>query len=130
MKAGYCDKCGAYCLEGNEGDSGLLCPKCADWTETPLGESAPTTRCDDANIPLELQRRLLKASFYDTMVWLQSAMDDDDFISAIEEMAMARLEHNHPKYGSTMYTWDEPRRRRAMMEELADLFVFASSGEY
>lgn len=93
----------------------------------PIGESEPTERDDSVNIPLPHQKRLLKATFYDTTLWLQELLEDDDFMQDLEKMAEARMEQSHPKWGSTMFAWDSPRRWRAIMEELADVFVYKSS---
>lgn len=95
--------------------------------QAPIGESEPTERCDEVNIPLPLQKKLLHSSFYNTLQWLVELLDDDDFVCDLEEMAEARMEQAHPKWGSTMYTWDEHRRFRAIMEELADVMVYKSS---
>lgn len=93
----------------------------------PIGVSATTVRNDEVNVPLELQRKLLRSTFYDTACWLVELLDDEDFVDDLEEMALARLTEAHPRWGSTMYGWDDTRRFRAIMEELADVFVYKSS---
>lgn len=141
----YCHKCEAY-INGKPRthDGNSYCQKCYEAlyvaeesvftpelveraVVAPIGKSAPTTRCDDVCIPLDLQKRLLKTSFYYTLQWLEELLDDEDFVDDLEQMALARLEEAHPKWGSTMYTWNDSRRFRAIMEELADVFVYKSS---
>lgn len=95
--------------------------------QAPIGESEPTERDDSVNIPLALQKKLLHATFYDTMLWLQELLEDDDFMQDIEKMCEARLEQAHPKWGSTMYGWTSERRLRAIMEEFSDIFNYKSS---
>ena len=132
----YCKGCSRQMLErlDKEVDEAVAEAAKAEGAElretTPIGVSEPTTRCDGVNIPLELQKKLLHATFYDTTLWLQNMLEDDDFMVDLEKMAQARLEKAHPKWGSTMYTWDHTRRFRAIMEELADVFGYASSGEH
>jgi len=129
----YCSKCGGFDMGIKEHDGNYYCRKCHDDLFTtepvsyPIGESQRVQVCDDVRIPLALQKRLLVGSFYDTVLWLQEILEDDDFVRDLEEMALARLEQNYPKYGSTMYSWDHSKNFRAIMEELADVFVYKSA---
>lgn len=81
------------------------------------------------NVPYAVQRRLLYATFDETVEWMREMLKDNEFLDEVEEMAAKRLAEGYEKYGSKMYSWDSETRDRNILEELADAFVYKSSGD-
>lgn len=134
MSDNYCVKCEAYAMYPTTYAGKQYCPQCYTKLRireveepAPIGESQPVEIDCSANVPLALQKKLLRSTFYDTVLWLQEMLEDDDFMADLEEMAEARLEQGYKRFGSTMYGWNDERRFRAIMEELADIFVYRCS---
>lgn len=83
----------------------------------------------EVNVPYAVQRRLLYATFDETVEWMREMLKNNEFLDEVEEMAAKRLAEGYEKYGSKMYSWDSETRDRNILEELADAFVYKSSGD-
>ena len=140
MSGRYCCECGAYADFPIYYEGGSYCQRCAskivdededfepDFTTViPLGTSQSIEVDCSVNVPLNIQKHLLRYTFFDTAEWLKEKLDDEDFLMELEEMANARLKRGYEQYGSTMYAWSTDKRLRAVMEELADVMVYRSS---
>ena len=83
----------------------------------------PTT---PASIPLQTQLWL-----FDQMADLAACELSELFMShsdEILEMARIRMAAGYASYGSRMFGWPPERRRRELLEELADAIVYFCSG--
>lgn len=132
----YCCVCDAYDVNPIIHEGKSYCRRCAtkyvpeDQSEDEHGTERRIAE-SHVNVPFELQQRLLDMTFFSTLHWLLCELDNNDnFAEEIEELAEKRLAEGYGHYGSKMYGWDEETRRRNIMEELADMFVYASSGRF
>ncbi len=80
------------------------------------------------SVPLSIQQRLLEVTFKDTAEWIRSLLGDKDFLGVVRDLAERRLVSGYNRYGSNMYKWDKKMRYDNILQELADAFVYKSSG--
>lgn len=122
----FCHSCGKEVENPIYNEGMPHCQRCAVEEGLLVDNESPTP----INVPLELQKKLMHGSVYQTVNWLIEMLDDDEFLVDLEEMANIRLEEGYSIFGSEMYGWDEHERLLNILEELADALVYASSGSY
>ena len=87
-----------------------------------------------ANVPLYVQERLLEAEFAvivrQLAMWLDECEDPEgaDLNDDLHDLCLSRLRSGFKSYGSAMYEWTPERRRREVLEEIADAVVYLSAG--
>jgi hypothetical protein len=82
-------------------------------------------------IPLDNQLRLFEMRKWGVLDKLRERLDNEvGFEVKVLRLAKQRLRDGFVTYGDTMYRWDEKKRERNMLEELADYVVYGTSGEH